>query len=203
MTKLNEYISSGIIESYCLGNLPQDEAKTLLDLASKNPEIQAEIDQTLEALENYGNSQSLPEDLKSRTLNFLTPFLSREKIDISKPPYITKYSDSLAWNEAVKDQQFELENENYAMRHLKSSPEVEINLVWLFKELVEEEHSEEDFLESFLILEGNCECDFEGKIVRFGPGDYFEVPIGVKHVIKNISEKSNFVKGIVQRRKVA
>lgn len=203
MFDLNLYIASGVIESYCLGNLPEVEARELLDLASRYPEIQVEIEETLAALEKYNLSHFASEDLKTRTLNFLETFLSQSPIDLNDLPLITRHSDAFAWKEAVKDLLPENRNDDFAVRHLKANPDVEINLVWLYSELVEDQHSEEDFKESFLIVEGTCECNFEGQIVRFSAGDYFDVPVGVKHIIKNITENSGFVKGIVQRRKAA
>ncbi|MBK8955195.1 MAG: cupin domain-containing protein [Saprospiraceae bacterium] len=203
MFNLEQYISSGVIESYCLGNLPAAEARILLKLASEYPELQIEIDETLAALEKYKIGQTPPRNLKDRTLNYLDPFLTREKIDLNDLPVITKHSDAYAWQAAIKDLLPEHEYPDFSIRNLKQGQELEINLVWLHQVLVEDQHSGDDFTESFLILEGACECDFEGHIVRFGAGDYFEVPAGVRHVIKNISEPEGFVKGIVQRRKAA
>ncbi|MBK9107594.1 MAG: hypothetical protein IPM92_04220 [Saprospiraceae bacterium] len=203
MFELHQYISSGVIESYCLGNLPEDEARELLDLASRYPEIQMEIDETLAALKNYRQDLSASKDLKSRTLHFLEPFLAKETIDLKNPPFITRHSDAFAWKEALVELQPEYREDDFAIHSLKATADVEMNLVWLYGELVEDQHPEEDFTESFLIIEGACECDFEGQIVRFSAGDYFDVPIGVKHVIKNITKNSGFVKGIVQRRKAA
>lgn len=203
MFDLQLYIASGVIESYCLGNLPEVEARELLDLASRYPEIQVEIEETLAALENYHLSHSASDDLKTRTLHFLEPFLTNDGIDLIELPLIDKYSNAIAWQNAVKDLQPEFRGGDFALRQLKTNTELEMNLVWLYSELVEDAHPEEDFIESFLILEGACECNFEGQIVRFSAGDYFDVPVGVKHVIKNITEGAGFVKGIVQRRKAA
>ncbi len=87
---------------------------------------------------------------------------------------------------------------------VKSEPEeVLLTLAWLSADLVEDQHAGDAFIESFFILEGACECDFDGRIVRFSAGDYFEIPADTRHVIKNISEGLPYVKGLVQRRKAA
>lgn len=203
MFDLNNYLATGVVESYCLGNLPEREAHTLLELAAQHPELQAEIDATLGTLQKYSTRRAANPDLKNRTLNFLSTFLAKEMIDLDQPPLISKYSDATAWHDAVKELQPDMQEGDMAVRFLKDTPDVELNIVWLYGELVEDEHPSTEFVESFLILEGACECDFEGQIVRFSAGDYFDVPPGVKHVIKNISENKGFVKGIVQRRKAA
>ncbi len=203
MFDLNLYIASGVIESYCLGNLSDAEAQALTQLAAQYPALQAEIDKTLAVLEPYSGQNAPAADLKERTLQFLSTFLKQEAISLAQPPMINQYSDAKAWQEAVKGLQPEHQEDGFAFRFLKESPEVELNLVWLYGEMIEDQHPEEDFAESFLILEGACECDFGGQIVRFSAGDYFDIPPGVNHVIKNISVHSNYVKGLVQRRKAA
>lgn len=203
MFDLQEYIASGVIESYCLGNLPDAEARALTELADLHPELRAEIDETLAVLGTYSVQHTPARDLKNRTLNFLDRFLPKETIDLAHPPIINRHSDAAAWELAVKGLEPEGRDGDFAYRFLKESPELELNLVWLYGELVEDEHPKDEFAESFLILEGACECDFGGQIVRFSAGDYFDVPPGVRHVIKNISTNMSCVKGIVQRRKAA
>lgn len=203
MFDLNQYIASGVIESYCLGNLSDAEARTLTELAAQHPEIKAEIDHTLAVLEQYSRHSAPAPDLKNRTMQFLNTFIAQESIPLDDPPLINQYSDANAWQVAVKGLQPEHQEDGFAVRFLKESPDLELNLVWLYHEMVEDEHPEKDFAESFLILEGACECDFDGHIVRFSAGDYFDVPPGVKHIIKNVSIHTDYVKGIVQRRKAA
>jgi mannose-6-phosphate isomerase-like protein (cupin superfamily) len=203
MFDVEKYIESGVIESYCLGNLSEAEAKTLIELAAEHPAVQAEIDRTLEVLENYGPQRQPSPQLKNRVLNFLDAYLQPEKVELANLPLIHLHSDVFAWAHTMTGLEPEVHLDNFAIRELKKTPELELNLVWLYGKMVEDEHDPDEFVESFLILEGACECDFEGKIVRFGAGDYFDVPPGVKHVIRNISETLPYIKGVVQRRKVA
>lgn len=203
MFDLNTYLASGVVESYCLGNLAESETRTLLELAAQHPDLQAEIDATLAALQQYGARHTPAPGLKHRTLNFLNTFLTKDIIDLAQPPLIHQHSDAAAWQEAVNGLQPDFQEDGLAVCSLKDTPDIELNLVWLYGELVEDQHPSEEFVESFLILEGACECDFEGQIARFSAGDYFDVPAGIRHTIKNISDHQGFVKGIVQRRKAA
>lgn len=204
MKDLEKYIASGVIEAYCLGNLSDMEAAEVSAAAAQSPEVQAEIEQTLAVLEKYQSTAAAPRpELKTRVLNFLDNFLASEKIDLQNPPLLNKYSDAAAWNVALTKVEADIHEEGFACKILKMSEKVELSVVWLSSEMVEDEHEADNFLESFLILEGACECNFDGVIVRFSAGDYFDIPPATKHTIRNISSDLPFVKGLVQRRKAA
>lgn len=203
MNELNTYIASGIIEAYCLGNLSPAQAAEVTAMAAAYPEVQAEIDRTLAVLEQYPQGPQPRPELKKRVLDFLDAFLNEEHIDLDNPPRIDRHSDVAAWNRALQSIAPDIEEPGFAARILKETDELFLSVVWLSADLIEESHADNEFRESFLILEGACECDFEGQIVRFAAGDYFDIPPNTRHVIKNISEGLPYVKGIVQRRKAA
>lgn len=202
MFDLKTYLSSGVIEAYCLGNLSLQESTELLHLAQQHPEIDQEINITLASLKRHLLMPNRATTLKERVLNFLQPHLDSEVIDPQHLPLLHKFSSSADWSNALGDQTPDLQEENFAMRMLKNTPEVQLHIVWLFKELEEDGHDSAEFQESFLILEGACECNFGGQLVRFSAGDYFEIPAGTKHIIRNISVHG-CVRGLVQRKKVA
>ncbi len=203
MNDLEKYLTSGIIESYCVGNLTTREAAGVSEMAKTHQEVQSEIDRTLAVLEKYPPGPAPSPALKNRVLTFLNQFLEEEKIDLAHPPLIHRHSDAMAWSRALQGLEPQVVESEHSVRVLKMSKETELCVVWLNAEMIEDEHDADEFLESFLILEGACECNFGGKIVRFSAGDYFDIPPGTPHTIKNISENMGFVKGLVQRRKVA
>lgn len=198
---MNPILDSGIIESYCLGTLPADKAIEVSALAEKYPEVMAAIDQTLAALEKYPQTLEPAEGLKSNVLGFLNAHWEESAIDLQNPPLIHLHSDAKAWNLALKDVTPDMEEPGMSARVLKETDDLLLSVVWLSDKLVEHKHGADEFRESFFILEGACECDFEGEIVRFSAGDYFDIPANTDHVIRNISEHLGFVKGLVQRRK--
>ena len=57
---LKEYISSGIIESYVLNQLTDKERAELEEMATKYPEIKAEIRAVEEVLSSYALAHSKP-----------------------------------------------------------------------------------------------------------------------------------------------
>lgn len=203
MNELNTYIASGILEAYCLGSLPPSQAAEVATMAAAHPEVQAEIDRMLETLEKYPQSPEPRPDLKNRVLDFLDAHLSKETVDLQNPPLLHRHSDPEAWNSALRNIEPDIQEPGFAARVLKETDDLMLSVVWLSADLVEDQHTEDEFHESFFILEGACECDFEGKIVRFSAGDYFDIPPNTRHVIKNISEGLPYVKGLVQRRRAA
>ncbi|MBL7808007.1 MAG: cupin domain-containing protein [Saprospiraceae bacterium] len=203
MNEKDTILQSGMIEAYCLGTLSESEATALLVAASEHPELRHAIDQTMATLQQYPAGPSPRHELKNKVLNFLDNFLPAEIINLVHPPLIHLHSDADAWNKALAGVQPEMEEDGMAARVLNETEEVVLSVVWLSGEMVEDKHEANEFLESFFILEGACECDFEGKIVRFSAGDYFDIPPNTRHTIKNISPSLGYVKGLVQRRKAA
>lgn len=195
---INNIIDSGILEAYCLGTLPDFEARKITDLAAENPELSQMIDDILVVLSKVDNNSLNPE-LKPKVLNHLDQFFKDTIIDLKNPPLIDKNSDAKAWKMATNHIIEPKGSEDLEVFPIINTKSIELNLVWLRTELLEEAHPEEDFKESFLILEGECECDFGGMIVRFKSGDYFEVPANTKHRITNCTKDNGVIKGLVQR----
>lgn len=203
MNDLTTYLDSGVIEAYCLGSLSAVEAAEVSAMAQAHPEVKEAIDQTLNALEMYLQAPAPSAALKSRVLDFLDQFMAAEVIDLQNPPLIHLHSDTKAWNQALASVTPDFHEPGLSFRVLKETEEMVLSVVWLSDKLVETKHANEEFQESFFILEGACECDFEGKIVRFSAGDYFDIPANTNHSIRNISVGMDYVKGLVQRRKAA
>jgi anti-sigma-K factor RskA len=55
---IEKYINSGTIEMYVMGALPADEAAELKSLATRHPEIDAEIQRTALVLESYASANA-------------------------------------------------------------------------------------------------------------------------------------------------
>jgi len=203
MNELDTYLGSGVIEAYCLGNLSAAAALEVSSMAAKHPAVKAAIEETIGLLEKYPQSPEPRVELKMQVLDFLDKYLIPTTIDLQNPPLIHRYSDSNAWNQALRNVEPDFLEPGLSVRVLQESEDIVLSVVWLSDKLVEQKHATEEFQESFFILEGACECDFEGKIVRFSAGDYFDIPPNTNHIIRNISEGLNYVKGLVQRRRAA
>ncbi|GAB2531949.1 anti-sigma factor [Spirosoma aerophilum] len=75
---VTEYIASGILESYVMGAVSDQERREVECLSSIYPDIRRELDQLSEVLENYALSHSVepPESIKSKLL---------DQLDFEKP----------------------------------------------------------------------------------------------------------------------
>jgi len=76
------YIETGILELYVLGELSQDEKNQVEEMASKHPQIKAEIAEIERSLEAYAaaNAVEPPEQLRDKVLNsLLTTFADDSK----------------------------------------------------------------------------------------------------------------------------
>lgn len=203
---IREYIASGAVEAYCLGILPESEARELTALALQYPELQAEIDQTLHTIELslrvHPPAQS--PQLRAGVLGLLEQLQQEQAIDLGNPPLITRHSDIRLWNEALRGIEPDVDMEQVKLHYLRDTEDYQLMVAWVNTEMMEDPHHNDEFQESFLILEGCCECDLGGQIVRLQAGDYLDIPFEVTHTFKNISPAPlTHVKALIQRRKVA
>ena len=74
---VTEYIESGILESYVMGAISDQEQREVECLSSIYPEVRNELDELSAALENYALLYSLepPAAIKTRLMGQLTTFI--------------------------------------------------------------------------------------------------------------------------------
>lgn len=102
---IKEWINSGIIESYVLGDLSEEEAREVEAMAERHPEVQAEITETEMALEGLARKAAvkpragLKDDLFSR-IETTTSETKTESAPITKtaqPKVVEIRSNSRPW----------------------------------------------------------------------------------------------------------
>jgi mannose-6-phosphate isomerase-like protein (cupin superfamily) len=197
---MENYSESGIIEAYCLGLLPGVEAAAITLAAEKDVTLQQMILETEAALKNYSDVEGAPALKKSILAGIAAIPVS--KIDINNPPLINYQSDADEWNEAIEHIKPQTDHGNIKTTFLTFTDELQVCVAWLSNRLEEDGHHEDEFEESFLILEGSCECNLDGKIFRLKAGDYLDIPFNTQHTITSTSPQG-YVKAIIQRRKTA
>jgi mannose-6-phosphate isomerase-like protein (cupin superfamily) len=198
---MEKHTESGIIEAYCLGLLSENEAVAITLAAAVDILLQQQIEETEEALKTYSHvNRALA--LKESILASLPLISPVTKIDIRKPPLINRNSDIADWNEAVAHIEPQNDHGNIKTSFITYSAELQLCIAWLSGKLEEDEHHEDEFEESFLILEGSCECNIAGKIFRLKAGDYLDIPFNAHHTITSTSPQG-YVKAIIQRKKTA
>jgi mannose-6-phosphate isomerase-like protein (cupin superfamily) len=192
------YLSSGIIEAYCLGLLPETEAAEVTRNAFLFPALQDAIDATEATLQHYAATPPRPA-LKRQLFETLRALATEAAIDLANPPLIGKDSDLEAWKEAVRGLRPNMTISTAQIRVLRFTPEHQLCLAWLSEDLVEEPHHPDAFRESFFILEGTCECNLGGQTVRLRAGDYLDVPAHTPHTIRPTAPQPGYVKALIQR----
>jgi mannose-6-phosphate isomerase-like protein (cupin superfamily) len=156
--------------------------------------------ETEAALKNYSDVDRTPALKKSVLAGIAAIPVS--KIDINNPPLINYQSDADEWNEAITHIEPETDYGNIKTTFLTFTDELQVCVAWLSSGLEEEGHHEDEFEESFLILEGSCECNLDGKIFSLKAGDFLDIPFNTQHTITSTSPQG-YVKAIIQRRKTA
>lgn len=167
--------------------MKEDIEQWLLDDANATA---ADIDATEEALIRFANAHAARPSpgVREKILNKLSKLSAEKanKTDFPKEgwPLLNEESNWLSWQEAVKHIAPPENYEGIHLHVLESTPHRDLFIAWV-KEYVEEE-VHHDLLESFILLEGTCEChitDQEGnsRIVRMTAGDYIRMELGETH----------------------
>lgn len=200
MSKVQEFIDSGILDEYCLGLLLPDEILEVERMAGLHPVIQDAINQKKKTLKRPDNQKdNLGQELKNRVLSALNQLGKPPVFDLNNLPLINAYSDSEQWQRTVASLQPTREFRNLYSHPLRADGDVEQFLLWARMEVRPEAHYDER--ESFLILEGECECQIGGEIIRLAAGDFVDIPLDVEHNVRVVSSEP--IKAIIQRVKLA
>jgi mannose-6-phosphate isomerase-like protein (cupin superfamily) len=194
------YMESGIIEDYCLGVLSAEESKAVERQAKLYPEIKQEIEDYLNALEQYAlNSNFYPDsDIKNKTFQLLNNLQLEEEASLDKLPLLNKFSDHNNWLKIVKPVLPEKLSDKMFIRVLRDDKKVSQILIWSAVDYPDEVH--EDVKECFIILKGRCRCYIEDEVVELGPGGFLEIPMYKHHDVRVLEYP---VLAVVQRIKVA
>ena len=174
-----------------------------------NPSLK-EIEQSEEALMAYARLHAVapPLSMRDKILGKIQKIseqqVNRHSFTLENAPLLTPEANWLDWVEAVKGI---APPDNYEGVHLhtfRNDDVAEMHLAWVIQEVPEEVHH--DVLESFILLEGTCEChiineDGTQRTVRMREGDYISFKIGEIHDIEITSAEP--AKAILQWLKIA
>ncbi|WP_221622085.1 cupin domain-containing protein [Larkinella knui] len=163
------------------------------------PAVQQAIDRKFKTLKGSRNKKPVPtQNLKNRILDTLNQLGEPPAFDLADLPRITAYSDSEQWQRTVASIQPTREFRNLYVHPLRENDGISQFMIWVKEDVKPEDHHDER--ESFLILEGECECRIGGETIRLSAGDYVDIPLDVEHTVRVLSPEP--VKAIVQRVKL-
>jgi mannose-6-phosphate isomerase-like protein (cupin superfamily) len=198
---IKAYIASGVIEDYSLGILNEKQKQEVDQLAADHPLIRKEIIAYQQSLEQYARSfdRPTPEGLKEKTRALIDNLLREEATQADELPLLNKYSDSKNWLLKVRPLLPKVLEGDMFVHVLQDNEEIEQLLMWTNVDIPDEVHVLEK--ESFIVLEGECECYIDDKVFKLKAGEFIDIPLHAHHDVKVVKGP---VLAIVQRlRKVA
>ncbi len=188
---IRDYISSGILEQYVLGNTGKEESMEVERMAAAHLEIRneiAEISRTIEQLA-MANAVTPSRNVKPflmATIDFMERMEQGEKPSLApllnEDSKLNDYSSWLNRNDIV----LPLHATDPYAKIISSAPGVVTAIVWIKNESPLEIHHDE--YEKFLIVEGSCDIIVEKEIHPLVPGDFFAIPLHKNHRIKVTSD---------------
>jgi quercetin dioxygenase-like cupin family protein len=189
--EIKDFITSGIIEIYCMGLSSDEEKKEVEKLASENKEVRDEIASVNEALRLYALavSKSPSASLKNKIMSAIMSAEKDEK-NFQLPPRITLASTINEWLIYISNNNIS-SPENYGEVHVLDLPgnETQVTYIaWARKgAVVEESHDTED--EYLLMLKGNCAVTIDGKTGYYKEGDVIYIPKNTVHRAESLSDE--------------
>jgi len=186
---VQEYIDSGILHDYCMNVLSATERAQVEEMCAAHSEIRKELTLIQQGLEKFAEqSRQWPKEEVKENIWLTLDNINKEKAgDLDDLPIINKYSNYRNWLKIVAPfVPHELQEER-VVTTIRDYGGVTQMLIISTTDVEEETHEHER--ESFIILEGECECHVGDNIIRLGPGGFLDIPMHTRHNVKVISPR--------------
>lgn len=178
---IKNYISSGILEAYCLGQLSNEDMIAVDQMAIQYEEINQEINRIFESLELYVS----PVQNEPLSKNKVKVFNDIYKLDAGKgklfPPLIetqTPFIEIKNWLDEQKIITPTL-NVNQTAHPLPSDQFIENFLAWV--KLGHDEEIHFNYNEHLVIIEGSCNMYIGSEVKSFKAGDIISIEPNIAH----------------------
>ncbi|HZG00036.1 MAG TPA: cupin domain-containing protein [Chitinophagales bacterium] len=191
MSTLHDFIASGILELYAMGQTSPQETEEVERMTLLHPEVQSEIEAIRDALEAYATAHAVEPNpivkyMLMATIDFTTRIENGEPV--SSPPLLhagSKPSDYAEWLNR-EDLKPPLPLKDVHVRIIGYSPEATLAVVWMKEGAPPETHTNEQ--ETFLIVEGSCDIYVDGVPKSLKAGDVYSIPLHKPHWVKVTSD---------------
>jgi mannose-6-phosphate isomerase-like protein (cupin superfamily) len=189
-----------MLEDYCLGLLDDAESAQVEQMAAMHAEIKTEIAAFQKSLERYALAiATYPSAcLKNNLFDTIDSLAKEYTLSLENLPLLSKHSDHKSWLKFVRPMLPPSLEEEVLIKILRNDKEALQCVIWLKNEYPDEVH--DNLKESFIVLEGECECHIGGKIIKLGPGGYLDIPLYEHH---DVIVTKGPVLAVVQRLNVA
>lgn len=191
MEELKTYMESGILELYALGATSEAECREVEAMIANHPEVAAEVESLTQALNGYTEEAQMtpPADVKDALITGWDELAAAESEESKTVPAVlsgvSTLEDYTAWIES-EELQPPAEYDNLFFIPFQQSERGITAMVWMKEGSPAETHH--DLIEKFLIVEGSCEIEVEGKIHVLSAGDYLSIPLHLEHTVTVTSD---------------
>ena len=201
MFDISEYIESGVLEEYSLGLLPDSEKNKVDDLCREYPAIRTELAEIQQALSLYEAqlTSTPPAALETTIWNTLQNINKENHATLLDLPIINKYSDHNNWKRIVKPLVPAVVNKDDTITKVLRHDSGVTQVLMISSTDVPDEVHENEY-ESFMVLEGECDCHIGDNIITLGPGGFIDIPLHTHHEVR---ARSGHVIAIMQRIAIA
>lgn len=193
-----EFLASGIIETYCLGFTSVEENFLVEKMIAQFPDVKGEIEAVRSALNLYIKEDTMQPSaaVKRKLMTTIYCQVAKEKKEfiplLNGIPNASQLEIHTTANHIV----FPAEDfDNLYMQPLPSSNEIVNFAIWA--KLGHEEEMHDDMVEYIAILEGSCNMYFNGEKKSYLQGDIICIPPHIPHRAEVTSLKPMFA--LVQR----
>ena len=183
--KIEQFITSGILELYCLGLLSPQERTEVESLTTQHTQLKEEllrVDETLNAIA-MAESINPPVNMRNKVI------LAIEAAELGLPPLLSQLSTVNEWEQYLKENSIGPPpgSRDPLWVDLPSSANVISYAAWAPKGMaIEEEHEDEE--ERLLMLKGACNITANGITTTYHEGDLITIPPLTWHKAESCSD---------------
>jgi mannose-6-phosphate isomerase-like protein (cupin superfamily) len=176
---IEEILSSGLLEMYCLGIVSDAERELVQQYALQYPVVNAELQAIEKTIGAYGVSLKKPaEKVKQDIFNHI---YNEEAKKLGLPGILSPSSTIEEWLTYMQQNVMKpTGDEPLYMMEVANTKNIVTYFAWAKPgAFVEEEHSEE--LERLFMLQGSCKIDIQGITHYYKAGDFVEIKKNTLH----------------------
>lgn len=196
---IQEYIDSGILEFYCLGNLTEEE-QSEVERMMMHPAVKLEVEKIHATIAAYADEQAVepPAHLADAMSAVFENLEKEEQMQADSLPLINKHTNYKNWLELVQHHIPEQFNGEPIIVPLTQTASV-IQMLMISATAVPDEVHENE-MESFLVLQGKCICTIGDTDHHMQAGDFIEIPLYAHHDVRPEADSpSEYVVAVMQR----
>lgn len=177
-------LASGVVESYCLGQLRGVELKKFVHALASNPDLESKVRSVQLSMSGKSNisETELSQDSKKSLFEKIRAMDEPRAMPNLDAELINPNSCHLHWKGLTDNLDFPNTKDPIHLIPIRLEEKIHQFLAWVKDGVEHEVHT--DMIESFLLLEGICECQVGTETHSLTAGSFLEIPLHTSHSIK-------------------